>query len=122
GVSNGIQWLPNVTREQKIEILKSASILSVPATYGESFGLYLLEAWACGVPVVQPRSGAYSELIEDTGAGVLYDQNEPNALADALEELLLDPERAKQLGDAGRNAVVDRFSVDHMAAGVLKVF
>ena len=44
---------PNVTRQGKIEFLRALSVLSVPATYGESFGLYILEAWAAGVPVVQ---------------------------------------------------------------------
>ena len=47
-----VEFLPNITREEKIAFLKSLSVLSVPAAYSESFGLYVVEAMAAGVPVV----------------------------------------------------------------------
>ena len=45
--------------------------MSVPATYDEPKGVSLLEAMACGVPVVQPRRGAFTEIVEKTGGGLL---------------------------------------------------
>ena len=48
------EFRANISREEKRELLASLSVLSVPATYGESFGLYVLEAWSLSVPVVQP--------------------------------------------------------------------
>lgn len=113
-----VEWLPNLDRGPKLQLLRELSVLSVPATYGESFGLYLLEAWASGVPVVQPRHGAFPELLEDTGAGLLVEPDDPASLAEGLVALLEDPARARQLGEAGRAAVHERFTRDAMAAGV----
>jgi len=112
------EWFPNIDRRQKQEFLRTVSVLSVPATYGEAFGLYVLEALACGVPVVQPRHAAFPEIIEQTGGGVLCEPNDPSRLADALEALLLDPARAWQLGRQGRQAVREHFSVERMAGNV----
>lgn len=105
----------NVTREEKLAHLREFTVLSVPATYGESFGLYLPEAWAFGVPAVQPRHGAFPELIELTGAGLLCPPDDPGGLAQALEELLADPGRLAKLGAKARAAVEERFTVEHMA-------
>jgi len=122
GLSADTEFLPNVDKPGKIDFLQSLSVLSVPATYGESFGLYVIEAMAAGVPVVQPRHAAFPELIEATGGGVLYDPNDPEALVSSLEELLLDSQRARELGEQGRKAVFDCFSVERMAARSAKVF
>lgn len=121
GLAGRARLEPNVTRERKLELLRTIRVLSVPATYGESFGLYLLEALACGVPVVEPESGAFPELLEATGGGLLCEPDDPRSLADALEELLLDPERAHELGRRGRAAVLEGFTSAHMARGVAAV-
>jgi glycosyltransferase involved in cell wall biosynthesis len=121
GITDGVEFLPNLSRDEKIAFLQSLSVLSVPATYGESFGLYLIEAWAAGVPVVQPRHAAFPELIEATRGGGLCEPNDPQALAAAIEELLSHPEQAQAMGARGRQAVVEKFSVERMADGVLRV-
>jgi glycosyltransferase involved in cell wall biosynthesis len=95
--------------------------MSAPALYGEAFGLYVIEAMASGVPVVQPRHAAFPELLEATGGGLLCEPN-ASALADRIEELLSQPERAQALGEAGRQAVLSRFSVERMAHDIVEVF
>src|SRR6185503_10595809 len=95
---------------------------SVPARCAEAFGLYVIEALAAGVPVVQPRTGAFPELVESTGGGLLYDPKNPSALADTLEELLLKPDRQRSLGQAGRVAVAKNFSAPAMAEQMVKVW
>jgi glycosyltransferase involved in cell wall biosynthesis len=122
GVTDDVQLLPNLSREEKIAFLQSLSALSVPATYGESFGLYMIEALAAGVPVVQPRHGAFPELIEATGGGVLCEPDDPQSLAEAVESLLQDQEAARAMGARGREAVQERFNVSRMAEGMLRVF
>ena len=107
--------LPNLPREEKIAFLQSLSALSVPATYGESFGLYLLEAWAVGVPVVQPHHAAFPELLEATQGGLLCAPDDAEALAITLESLLASPEQMVKLGKQGFEAVHSRFSVEAMA-------
>jgi len=97
--TNGaVDFVGEVTREEKKTFLRSLSVLSVPTVYHEAKGLYVLEAMACGVPVVQPRHGSFPELIEATGGGVLYDPGDGgDALAIALAELMDDPARRRDL-------------------------
>jgi glycosyltransferase involved in cell wall biosynthesis len=122
GLSNSVEFCPNLARTAKIAFLQSLSVFSVPAVYGEAFGLYVIEAMAAGVPVIQPRTAAFPELLEATGGGVLCAPNNPQALADAIESLLLDSERAIALGRSGARAVWERFSADSMAQASLSVY
>jgi glycosyltransferase involved in cell wall biosynthesis len=119
GVSQDVEFHPNLERQAKLAFLRSLTVFSVPAGYGEAFGLYLIEAIAVGVPVVQPRQAAFPEIVETTGGGVLCEPGDPAALAAAIEELLLDPVRARALGEAGRKAVAREYSVGRMADRLL---
>jgi glycosyltransferase involved in cell wall biosynthesis len=122
GLLDDVEFHPNLDRASKVAMLRSLSVFSVPALYGEAFGLYVIEALAAGVPVVQPRTAAFPELIEATGGGVLCAAGDAQALAEAVEELLLDPARARALGDAGRHAVTERFSAETMAQTTLQLY
>jgi glycosyltransferase involved in cell wall biosynthesis len=121
GLLGEVEFHPNPDRAGKLELLHSLSVLSVPARCGEAFGLYVIEALAAGVPVAQPRTAAFPELIEATGGGVLCAPDDPQALAEAIEGLLLDPARARALGEAGRRAVGERFSAEAMARAMEEV-
>ena len=118
GVAGDVDFAPNLTRAAKLEFLRALSVFSVPATYGEAFGLYLIESLAAGVPVVQPAHSAFPEIVQATGGGLLCDAQDLNALADALESLLLDPARARAMGECGRKAVAEKFSAAIMARQV----
>ena len=119
--AESVQFLPNLDRLAKQTFLGSLSVLSVPATYGESFGLYVLEALASGVPVVQPAHAAFPELIEATGGGMLCKPGDPEALALALEEALGNPVRLAEMGRCGRRQVREKFSSTTMARGFAAV-
>jgi glycosyltransferase involved in cell wall biosynthesis len=121
GAGGDFVFRENLTRAEKIEHLQGLDVLSVPAHYGESFGLYLIEGLACGVPFVQPQHAAFPEIAAATGGGLLCEPNDPEALAVALEELLLQPEHARSLGAAGRAAVLERYTAERMARDVLDV-
>ncbi len=110
-----VEFCPNLSRADKQAFLRSLSVFSVPATYGEAFGLYVIEAMACGVPVVQPRHAAFPELIAATGGGLLCEPGDETSLANAIESLLLDPARARSLGEAGQKAVQEKFGIETMA-------
>jgi glycosyltransferase involved in cell wall biosynthesis len=122
GVLHDVEFHPNPDRGAKLEFLRSLSVFCVPALYGEAFGLYLIEALASGLPVVQPRTASFPELIEATGGGVLYEPGDVNALASAVESLLLNPERLRALGEAGRKSVQRDFSAGRMAENIARVF
>ncbi|MFO0964555.1 MAG: glycosyltransferase family 4 protein [Gemmataceae bacterium] len=98
----------------KVRFLQSLDVLSVPTVYHEPKGLYVLEAWANGVPVVQPRHGSFPELVEASGGGLLVEPGDPKALATALRDLMNQPERARDLGRRGHDAVGRRFNATVM--------
>jgi glycosyltransferase involved in cell wall biosynthesis len=119
GASDFVRIQPNATPEEKRKLLHDITVLCVPALYGEAFGLYNLEALACGVPIVAPRHAAHPEVVEATGGGLLFEPNNNEALDDSLRALLLDADRARALGEAGRAAVLNQFTHVHMAERVL---
>lgn len=106
----------------KHAFLARLDALSVPAVYEEPKGLYVLEALAAGVPVVQPRHGAFPELIQATRAGLLVEPGSPAALADGLRRLADDPAVARELGRRGREAVVAHHGAAEMAEKTLAVY
>lgn len=105
----------------KNRFMQSLDVMSVPTTYHEPKGLYLLEAWANGVPVVQPAHGAFPELIEATGGGVLVPPNDPVALGDALRRLIENSNERHRLAQAGHDAVHAKFTAETMARATLAV-
>jgi glycosyltransferase involved in cell wall biosynthesis len=122
GLEDQFEYRGEVDRAQKIEFLRSLDVLSVPATYDEPKGIFLLEAMATGVPVVQPRRGAFPEVVETTGGGIIVDADNPEALADAWLELSRDPARASALGAAGAAGVREHYTVERMAEAAESVY
>jgi glycosyltransferase involved in cell wall biosynthesis len=104
-----------------VAFYKSIDVLSVPTEFQEPKGLYVLEALANGVPVVQPRHGAFPELIEATGGGRLVEPRDPQALADALEDLLTDPGQRYTLGATGQINVREHYNPRIMADATLRL-
>jgi glycosyltransferase involved in cell wall biosynthesis len=121
GLSGDVEFFPNLSRAEKLDFLKSLSVFSVPAAWKEAFGLYVIESLAAGVPVVQPDHGAFSELIEFTGGGLLYPPREEAALADALASLLLAPKTAQAMGRTGRAVVFAQYNVETMARQMAQI-
>jgi glycosyltransferase involved in cell wall biosynthesis len=120
GLADYFEYLGEVDRTGKIRFLQSIDLLSVPTTYQEPKGLYVLEALAMGVPVVLPAHGAFPELVTATAGGVLVPPNDAVALAQAIAELLQDRERMRGLSQAGRNAIQSHFNAQRMAQNTLE--
>jgi glycosyltransferase involved in cell wall biosynthesis len=120
GLIYEVEFHPNLDKSAKQAFLKSLSVFSVPALYGEAFGLYLPEAWAAGVPAVQPRHAAFPELIRASGAGVICEPGDPIALAQSIADLLNDPAKRQHLAQAALDASRSIFNVSAMAAGISK--
>jgi glycosyltransferase involved in cell wall biosynthesis len=122
GIDAQFEYRGEVDRAGKIAFLQSLAVLSVPATYEEPKGIFLLEAMANGVPVVQPRRGAFPEIIEATGGGIIVDADNPEAMADAWLELWRNPDRAAALGAAGAAGVRRHYNVECMAEAAETVY
>jgi glycosyltransferase involved in cell wall biosynthesis len=114
-VLGDVEFCPNLSRAAKQDFLRSLTVFSVPTRHPEAFGLYVVEALAAGVPVVQPDHGGFPELIAATGGGRLYPAHDEEALIDALEAMLRTPEQARAMGQAGRLAVRQHFTAEAMA-------
>jgi glycosyltransferase involved in cell wall biosynthesis len=122
GMEGDFEYRGEVDRAQKIDFLQSVDVFSVPATYPEPKGIFLFEAMAIGIPVVQPNHGAFPEVLHRTGGGILVEPDNPEALADGIFELWRDPERARRLGEAGARGVSDHYTVGRMADAAERVY
>jgi len=122
GLGGEFDYRGELDRTEKIAFLHSLDVMSVPATYDEPKGIFLLEAMATGVPVVQPRRGAFPEILDTTGGGLLVDADDPDALAEGLRDVWRDPARAAALGAAGAEGVRAHYAVGQMAETVEQIY
>jgi len=122
GFGDGFHYRGVLDRVQKLEFLRNLDVLSVPGTYDEPKGLFLLEAMASGIPVVQPRRGAFPEMLAKTGGGLLAEPDDPVSVADAILTLYRDRALAAKLGRSGAQGVRDHYTASHMAARALEAY
>jgi len=122
GAVDDVEFLPDFDRNARIEFLRSLSVLSVPEKQPVSCGLYVLEALAAGVPVVQPASGVFPELLEISGGGLLFEPNNVDSLAETLSSLLLDPDKAQRLSEQGRAAIAEKFNIEQTAGQMIRIY
>ena len=92
----------------------AAADLFVLPSVAEAFGLVLTEALYLGTPVVATRVGGIPEIVTDGSDGLLVPPANPPALADAITELLNDPERRSRMAGAGREKIMGKFRFDEM--------
>jgi glycosyltransferase involved in cell wall biosynthesis len=122
GLQDEMTYHGEVDRTGKRTFLSGLDVLSVPATYDEPKGMSLLEAMASGVPVVQPRRGAFIEVVNKTGGGILVNQDDPDALATGLYSLWADPPARERLGRAAYEGVRAHYTVAHSAERLTGVY
>jgi len=111
-----------VDREEKLQFLRELDVLSVPATYDEPKGMFLLEAMASGVPVVQPRRGAFVEILNRTGGGILVEPDNTGSLSEGLYSLWNDRATLGTLSDRAFTNVREHYSVGRSTEKLLKVY
>jgi len=121
-VEGDVRFFESFEQEDRIRFLQSLSVMSVPEREGEAFGLYILEAMAMGVPVVQPKNGVSVELIEATDGGVLYEPNDLETLVVTLKDLLGNAEKRRKLGTHGRKAVLEKFNMSVSAKKLVAIY
>ena len=122
GLGDEFVYRGTLDRQKKVQFFHDIDVLSVPGPYHEPKGLYVLEAMACGVPVVQPNHGAFPELIERTGGGLLARSASGADVAEALYDVWKDPARAAEMGRRGAEGVRKHYTVTHMAEKVLQIY
>ena len=122
GLDGDVSYHGKLDRAGKLEFLSTLDMLAVPAVYDDPKGLPLLEAMACGVPVIVPRRGSYTEFVERTGGGVLVQPDDVGALETAIERLAGDREHRQELGRQGAAGVREHYTAEIMAARAVDVY
>ena len=122
GVSDRVEIIGTVDRQQKLDFLSSIDLFALPTIYRDPKGLPVLEALANGVPVVQPNHGAFPELIQATGGGLLHEPGDSSDLSEKLASLISNPTWRQELGERGRTAVYNQFSAQRMATETIQAY
>jgi glycosyltransferase involved in cell wall biosynthesis len=122
GLAEEFRYHGVLDRARKISFLHSIDVLCVPSTYREPKGLYLLEAMACGVPVVAPNHGAFPEILARTSGGLLVRPDDPVSFADGLAAIRSRPDQAREMGRNGAAGVQQHYSAANMADRVLEIY
>jgi len=113
---SGILWIPEMLpRPELVQLLTHATVFACPSLY-EPLGIVNLEAMACATAVVGSRIGGIPEVVADGVTGLLVPPDDPGQLAEALNALLRDPDRAQAMGQAGRKRAVAEFGWQAIAA------
>ncbi len=122
GIMEDVIFHKDFENEGRHEFFSKVSLISVPVLEGEAFGMYLLEAMATGVPVVQPALGAFPEIINLSEGGVIYEPNKPEELAKALEDLHKNAEKLSSLSKKARDGIIQHFSIHDQASRMMKFY
>ena len=115
GLLQDFEHVESPDHATKVRFLSSLDVLSVPTDYHEPKGLYVLEAWANGVPVVLPGHGCFPELIAATGGGILVPANDTQALAEGLSKYIQDRELGRLVGEGAKAIVAECYTAEAMA-------
>lgn len=105
-----VELLGRINGDERFDVLKRAHCVVVPSQSHEAFGRVVLEAYAAGVPVIASRMGGLKDLVLDGETGYLFDASDVEGLAARIRELVGAPERAVQMGLAGRRLAEARYS------------
>jgi starch synthase len=125
---SGVYWVREMLPINKIrEILSAATVFVCPSVY-EPLGIVNLEAMACATAVVASDVGGIPEVVAEGQTGLLvhYDASDAASferrLADAVNGLVADPDRARRFGEAGRQRCIQEFSWAHIAEQTLEIY
>jgi glycosyltransferase involved in cell wall biosynthesis len=122
GFSSFIRIYPEFHGDSKQEFFSNIDVMSVPVRKHDGYGLYILEANSAGIPVVQPATGAFPEIIERTSGGITYSHDNVSDLAKNLLILLKDKDLRSKLGKQGKEKVLNELSLEKMSEGLSKVY
>lgn len=121
-LKGAMTYVGEVDQAGKIDLLSSIDVFSAPGVYPESKGIFVLEALAMGVAVVQPSHGSFPELVRLTNGGTLTPPGNAAAHARGLADMLGDNARRAAYGAAGRKVIHETFTDTHMARQMLKIY
>ncbi|MCX6238612.1 MAG: glycosyltransferase family 4 protein [Bacteroidia bacterium] len=117
-----VEFIDDFEETGRKAFFNKVSVISVPVRNGEAFGMYMLESMASGVPVVQPALGAFPEIVNLSGGGIIYEPNSPEALCEALAGLLSVSDKLNILSVKARKGVEFNFNIHDHAKEMIAVY
>lgn len=121
GVGDIVDLAGFVSDEELRSTLARAGCVIIPSLY-EPFGIVALEGMAAGAPTIVARTGGLAEIVEGTGAGLLFEPGDHHDLAARIREVLTDPARADAMRRTAARLIADRYSWDAIAAATIEVY
>ncbi len=122
GFKSFVRIYPEFHGSSKQQFFNNIDLMCVPVRKHDGYGLYILEANAAGVPVLQPATGAFPEIIERTKGGITYSPDTVSELSVQILKVLTDRELCMQLGKNGQENVLKDLSLIKMSEGLSKVY
>jgi spore coat protein SA len=120
-LASRVRFVGSVPNSHVVDYYREADILVNPS-FSEAFGMSLVEAMACQVPVVATRVGGMTEIVEDTHAGLLVGPGDATALAGAILRLLADDDLRERMGQAGRRRAIERYSWEQVTENLYHLY
>jgi glycosyltransferase involved in cell wall biosynthesis len=120
GIADHVGFIP--FQDQVADIYRALDVVVHASTRPEPFGLTIVEAMACGKPVIVSQAGGAVELFTPGHDAIGVSPGDPAALAAAMQRLIDDPETRRQLGSSARQTAVSRFNQDRLGPQVLAFY
>lgn len=117
-----VKLLGQLDSQQTTRLMKDARFLIVPSRWDEPFGMVLVEAAACGVPVIASRVGAVPEIVTDGDTGLLFDPDDPDDLIERVQWAWLHPRTTKAMGAAARERYLERFTAEKNYEMLMQIY
>jgi glycosyltransferase involved in cell wall biosynthesis len=122
GLGSRVRYDGEVDLAGKVEFLRQCSVFCVPSRIEESRGMAVMEAMASGVPVIEPDTGVFPEMIDLTGGGTIVPSGNTDALADAIAQVMDAPDQADATGKAAAAGIAEHYNAEQMAEQTLAVY
>jgi glycosyltransferase involved in cell wall biosynthesis len=107
-----IQWLGELPLSKTLEVIRDAAALVMPSVWFETFGRTMIEAFACGTPVIASRLGAMAEVVDDGVTGLQFNPGDANDLTEKVVSLTADPERLRAMRSRTRTEYEQKYTPD----------
>jgi glycosyltransferase involved in cell wall biosynthesis len=121
GIESQVNFLGVLTGDEKFDVFRRTDVFCHPTFY-DTFPVVLLEAMACGLPVVSTRWSGIPEIVDDGQTGFLVEPHDPTAVADRVAELAQDVELRREMGAAGRAKFLREFTLPKHVERMGQVF
>ncbi len=121
GIYDKVEFLGMLTHDEVIKQMSRADIFSLPS-WNEAFGVVYIEAMACGKPVIGCRGEGIEDFVENGKTGMLVNPKDVDSLAEAMDYLLSNPDKAREIGARARKLVLENYTWEKNAEKTIKVY